>query len=50
VNISETLMRKPLKLLVTTSIGGIHKYTCIVSNTQGTDQMMISTNVTGTTC
>ena len=32
-----------------TSIGGIHKYTCIVSNTQGTDQMTISTNVTGTT-
>ena len=29
------------------NIGGIHKYTCIVSNTQGEDQMTITINVTG---
>lgn len=29
------------------NIGGIHNYTCIVSNTRGEDQMTIKINVTG---
>ena len=29
------------------SIGGVHTYTCIVSNTQGRDQMTTTTNISG---
>ena len=29
------------------NIGGIHNYTCIVSNTQGKDQMTTTTNISG---